>query len=553
MTATSTPTSAAVPTQRTKPLAVVVAMKPQLRGRIRRNVETLLEEGMEVVVLTVPSRKDLFVGLDHPELSAERVPVVSTYSRYVAWRARSTRKHARRRQLGPQRLAYLRRAWALRRSPRRLATHLSSQPRYAAGLGVFVTPFPTGWPRLLFPAVAVCGLVARRPRPSASTAPAPAPADVAVPSAPRPTTPTATAVPRSGVEKTYRVALRFLHPLVRTWRGLRTWALGLVEKALLPTNRMERFFVFWRDSRRRVEALRPHLVVSSDLPGLVGASRAAATLGIGQYHDCHELYLESTTFTWYERAVLKPIERRHMRRCERVVAVNRSIADEYARRYGVRPLVVRNCADMPATRDVQDLRQAAGLPADASVVLYQGGFSVGRGLDVCIRAMPLLPDDVHLVMLGYGPMQGELEQLAEENGVAGRVHVLPAVLPEDLLALTASASVGLIPYQPVSKNNFYSLPNKIFEYTSVGVPVVASDLPELRNIAKDAGCGDVYDPFDPESLAAALTRVLGPEAHEKHRRASEEYGAANTWVQEREIVVEALREVARVGRSRVAA
>src|SRR5690606_20384722 len=51
-------------------VAVVVAMKPQLRGRVRRNVETLLEMGFSVVVISVVTRKEFFVGLTSPRLEA---------------------------------------------------------------------------------------------------------------------------------------------------------------------------------------------------------------------------------------------------------------------------------------------------------------------------------------------------------------------------------------------------------------------------------------------------------------------------------------------------
>src|SRR3954454_20044089 len=67
-----------------KRLAVVIAMKPQLRGRIRRNVETLLEMNVRVLVLSVVSRKDFFVGLEHPALAVEHVTTTSRYARPLA-------------------------------------------------------------------------------------------------------------------------------------------------------------------------------------------------------------------------------------------------------------------------------------------------------------------------------------------------------------------------------------------------------------------------------------------------------------------------------------
>jgi glycosyltransferase involved in cell wall biosynthesis len=248
------------------------------------------------------------------------------------------------------------------------------------------------------------------------------------------------------------------------------------------------------------------------------------------------------------------MERRWLRRADSVVAVNESIALEYGRRYGRVPVVVRNCAsrleeDLP----VRDLRLLAGLPETAQVVLYQGGFSAGRGLEVCVAAAADLPADTHLVLLGFGPLRETLVELAGTLGVTDRVHVLDAVPPEELAACTVSATVGLMPYQPVSRNNQLALPNKVFEYTAVGVPIVTSDLPELRRIAVDAGCGEVYDPFDATSLATALRRVLDPTEHERYRSAARAFGRTNVWENEREILVaELLRISPRLGHPELA-
>jgi len=318
------------------------------------------------------------------------------------------------------------------------------------------------------------------------------------------------------------------------------WAKGV----LRPWHRTSRFFAFWRESARRGVELAPDLVVSSDLPGLVGAGRIARRLGIPHLHDCHELYLESTSFRPIERRVLSPVERRYIRRADSVLAVNQSIALAYGQRYGREPVVVRNCASrLAADPEVRDLRVLAGLPSSARVVLYQGGFSVGRGLEVCVASVAELPVDVHLVLLGFGPLREELVEQADALGVADRVHVLDAVPPEELASCTISATVGLMPYQPVSQNNFLALPNKIFEYTAAGVPIVVSDFPELRRVAVDAGCGDVYDPFDPGSLAAALRRVLEPMRYLQHRTAARVFGSVNVWEKERDILIGELLRV----------
>lgn len=536
--------------------AVVVAMKPQLRGRFRRNVETLLELGVRVVVVAVSSRKDFFVGLDSPLLSAELVEVPTFHRRFIRWLRRDDLRsaYAARLRLDRERRRHVRRTLRLRGNPGRMLRRLVTQRVFRHRYGRPLRAFPQ-WLLILAavlaaPAVLLLGLLRAVARLSVGV----------LRRAARALGPGAEARLRSAAargrvldHRAIRWVLATLRPVARagrlhvclptwrTWRATRARALGTVERLLASVSRVEGFVRFWAISERHVLAIRPDAVVTSDLPGLVGASRAARELGIRQVHDCHELYLESTSFRPWERRVLAPVERRHMRRAARVVVVNESIAQEYRRRYGVRADVVRNCANVPIGDEVRDLRSLAGLEPGVPLVLYQGGFTPGRGLDVVIAAMTGLPASVHLVMLGYGPMASDLDRLAAEHGVADRVHVLPAVPPEELLAFTASATVGVIPYQPVSRNNYYSLPNKIFEYTSVGLPVVASDLPELRRVVVDGGVGRVYDPFDPASLAAALTHALDPARIEAYRAAAHEYGRVNSWANERILLVDAFQ------------
>jgi glycosyltransferase involved in cell wall biosynthesis len=502
------------------PRVVYIAMKSQLRGRIRRNVTTLLELGAEVTVLTVRSNKDFFVGLAHPRLRAEFLEARSHYVRVSQYASRRRREHGARSR--PPRTRPGRdgkpASRVLRRPDSVVRTVLLAPFRILAALSLLML-------RALPPTRPIAKKAGRAFRQLLRSLPR---------------APWTAARGRRLVLAAWMLKGR---PHVRApirWRRAITLAtIGKIKNLLRPWHRMSRFFAFWRESAGRATALVPDLVVSSDLPGLVGAGRVARRLRIPHLHDCHELYLESTSFRRVERQLLAPVERRYIRRADSVVAVNSSIAREYARRCGREPVVVRNCTPRQTDDDLanRDLRALAGLPASARVVLYQGGFSVGRGLDVCVKAVAELPEDAHLVLLGFGPLEEDLQHIARIHGVANRVHVLRAVPPEELASWTVSATVGLMPYQPVSRNNLLALPNKIFEYTAVGVPIVVSDLPELRQIALGAGCGETYDPFDAGSLAAALQTVLDPDRYPQYREAALAFGRVNAWENEREILI----------------
>lgn len=561
---------------------VYVTMKPQLRGRIRRNVVTLLELGADVTVLSVTSNKDFFVGLEHPRLRAEYLPARSLYLRFAEYTSRRAQEQADRRRARrtepaepvPSKLLYpligilwiLARGWlwfsngvretltAMDREARRLGARLPApirRARWALTRRVVRARRERTRARLRRSRLrAARAHIRNRPDPSS-------PRQRRRENKARGSRVNSFWSGSAHRERNRRVNRRRVlaqrsvirrHRIIRRaalnrWLQTRRFAVRQGKDRLRPWHRVTRFFAFWEDSAARAADLQPDLVFSSDLPGLVGASRAAQSLGIPHLHDCHELYLESTSFRKTEQRILAPIERRHMRAADSVVAVNVSIADEYGRRYGRRPVVVRNCAYRVADElPVLDLRPLAGLDPTARVVLYQGGFSSGRGLDVCVEAVAALPQDVHLVLLGYGPLRESLLEWAQKAGVGDRVHVIDAVPPDELMQWTASADIGLMPYQPVSRNNLYALPNKIFEYTTVGLPIVVSDLPELRSIALGAGCGAVYDSFDPASLSAALQQVL--DDLPRFRGASRAYGRVNVWENERLILIGEMTRVA---------
>lgn len=555
---------------------VYVAMKPQLRGRIRRNVVTLLELGADVTVLTVASNKDFFVGLEHPRLRAEYLSARSLYVRFAEHTSRRGRAQAERRRAraaGEPRRSRPRGGWADRvtYALAGILLILTRVPGYFSRAASRVLDGLMGLGRRVVVHVPLVITIARwrvarwnvktrrrlrrwwlrhfesairelRGRQYSSSR-------------------KSATHSRSGGNARRRRRMRqrrvrMSRALLRRRRLMKRAAINrrlearrtlvrLGKDLLRPWHRTSRFFAFWRESAERAAQLSPDLVVSSDLPGLVGAGRVARRLGIPHLHDCHELYLESTSIRAVERRILAPMERHYMRRANAVVAVNASIADEYERRYGRRPVVVRNCAPR-LTLELQgcDLRTLAGIPAESRVVLYQGGFSAGRGLDVCVAAVKGLPDDVHLVLLGYGPLRDLLLEWAHGAGVGGRVHVLDAVPPEELAEWTVSANLGLMPYQPVSRNNLLTLPNKVFEYAAAGLPIVVSDLPELRTIALDQGCGTVYDPFDAASLTRALSQVLDPDQYEHYRDAARVYGRVNVWENERKILVGEMVRVA---------
>src|SRR5205823_11753156 len=113
---------------------------------------------------------------------------------------------------------------------------------------------------------------------------------------------------------------------------------------------------------------------------------------------------------------------------------------------------------------------------------------------------------------GIGSTSVELEALASREGIADRVKILPPVPYEELLEWTASADIGLIVYSPdQSLNVKMCLPNKLFEYLMVGLPVLATPLDAVTDILRSYNVGRVVPSLNPEDIGVAINEMLAEQ------------------------------------------
>ena len=273
-------------------------------------------------------------------------------------------------------------------------------------------------------------------------------------------------------------------------------------------------------------------------------------LGLGRrqrapvVYDARDIYLDAGNLARLSgpmRWLVGRAERGWARRASRVVTVNRPYAEVMAGRWRVdEPLIVMNCSyryEPPSPRE-RRFHDALGLDPATRVVVYQGGFSRDRGIEQLIAAIPDVPGAT-LVLLGYGSLQAELERVAADPATGGRVRILPAVPPTELLDWIASADVVAMPIQPTTLNHRLTTPNKLFEALAAGVPVVASDLPGMAPIVRETRCGLLVDPTDAKAIAAALRDVLATppdDMSEWRARCSQAALATYNWERQMDVL-----------------
>lgn len=239
--------------------------------------------------------------------------------------------------------------------------------------------------------------------------------------------------------------------------------------------------------------------------------------------DSHELFLEAAgraRMNPLRRAILRAAERRWIVAADAVETVNDAVAAELSRRYPIAPpVVVRNCRSLwtPPPGFVSPLRaavEAAGLDPTRPIVLAHGGFQVGRGFEETLEALRDRPA-VNVVFLGYGALEARYRDLAGSPDWGGRLAILPAVDPDEVVAWLAGADVSSCLIQPTTLNHRLSTPNKLFEAIMAGVPIVASDLPAIAEIVRAHDVGRLVDPGDIAAITAAIDATLAITADER--------------------------------------
>jgi glycosyltransferase involved in cell wall biosynthesis len=128
-----------------------------------------------------------------------------------------------------------------------------------------------------------------------------------------------------------------------------------------------------------------------------------------------------------------------------------------------------------------------------------------------------------------------LDRYARDLGVSSHVEFLGPLAPREAWSVLSRCHVGVAALAPIA-NHRQSYPTKMFEYMSLGLPVVVSDFPLYRDVVERHGAGVCVDPEDPDAIAAAL-RMLADrpaEAHAMGQRGREAVRTTYRWDKERE-------------------
>ncbi len=195
----------------------------------------------------------------------------------------------------------------------------------------------------------------------------------------------------------------------------------------------------------------------------------------------------------------------------RIIVTSNSMKDEVCNHFHLpeeKANVIPNAVDVEkykANVDRWSIRRRFGVGDNEKMVLYVGRLVPQKGIEYLIRAMPRISwrfPDAKFVVVGEGWMRGHLEWLADQMGQRWRTNFTGFISDDDLVALTKSADVMIVPsvYEPFGI--------VALEGMAAGVPVVASQVGGLAEVIEHDKTGVWVYPRSPDSIAWGIERVL---------------------------------------------
>jgi len=234
-----------------------------------------------------------------------------------------------------------------------------------------------------------------------------------------------------------------------------------------------------------------------DLDTLLACRLAGFFRRVPVVFDSHEYYPEVPELINrpFVKFIWKTIQTWTVPGVQYAITVSKGVADLYKSLYNMDFLVVRN---IPSKKgEVYPIRLTSQTP----IIYYQGALNVGRGLEEAIKAMTYLPDYYQLQIAGIGDIEEKLKTLVVQLGLSDRVEFL-GLIPFSLLYNYASkAHVGLCLLQNLGFNYYYSLPNRLFDYPKMGLPIITTNFPDISNFIETYKTGVLMAGLEPEKLA----------------------------------------------------
>lgn len=289
-------------------------------------------------------------------------------------------------------------------------------------------------------------------------------------------------------------------------------------------------FTIWRT----IKQTKAEVILVRDLPLAWTALSIGRLLGLPVVLDMAENYPAMIKDIWDRQGfsilnflvrnptVIRFIERTSVRWCDHILAVVEESRDRLIS-LGVEPgrvsLVINTPTSARWTESSLDDGVRVSRGPQSLILVYLGLLEWPRGIETAIRSIHLVRDrlpGVKLVIVGSGRHEGDFKRLTDQLKLQDFVQFLGWLDYSKAIEVIRASDVGLVPHHATESWNT-TIPNKLFDYMSMGKPVIVSNAKPTERIVLEERCGLVFKEKDAEDLASAIVGL-------EHRVIREEMG-----------------------------
>lgn len=250
--------------------------------------------------------------------------------------------------------------------------------------------------------------------------------------------------------------------------------------------------------------------LSNDLDTLLANYLVSKMKKVALVYDSHEYFTEVPELIMrpFIRSIWMGIEKWIFPKLRKVITVNDSIAEIYSKKYSVKVKTVRNLPILQDRSLPAENKQNWSIPSSAKVFLFQGaGINIDRGAEEAVASIEKVEGAV-LLFIGSGDIIEQIKAKVKKSKLEQKVFFIPKQPFPKLIGFTKMADFGLTLDKDTNLNYRFSLPNKIFDYIQAGLPILATDLPEVKKIIHQYDIGLISPSSDPEILAQKMKEMM---------------------------------------------
>lgn len=234
--------------------------------------------------------------------------------------------------------------------------------------------------------------------------------------------------------------------------------------------------------------------------------------------DSHELFSEIPELATKKakKKIWLGLENYLIPKLNNCYTVCNSIANYYKNKYNTQFKTIQNTPQYKT-----NTKKELGFPSGKNIIIYQGALNIGRGLELMIDTMQYLENYIFLIV-GDGDIALALKTRVKNLKLESKIHFYGKVNPEELKTITPNAVLGISFEEDLGLNYRYTLPNKVFDYIQAEIPILVSNLPEMKEIAANYKVGQFIKDREPEKIAFQIKNLLQQNFSEALKKAKKE-------------------------------